>query len=359
MFHSCSKGDVAHAKTWYEEKHYSKYSLKELATFNKFQNVGLTFAFQMYGLSNGQFENNDTTSPAVLHDFITLKLDEANLSTNLQSIEGKQQVCEQASTMALWYVLYMQASYELWGAMEDCRIYGDPNYNNELAGISDPNVFADRFIAFWVGSLNDSLDSTVGYSPFSSTNEVGKYFGTVENGVSTANTNILLGYDNLSALLGKDGCEEDYVDKTMMSMWIVNNRITPYMMVPLIQHLIKALVENDQMNIDVYATLVIPQLSQCRKSNYEYLKEQLMDDEKEFDTMKLHDIMKVLQESYDCLGLTCEDIGKPMGTNDSLLHCNDVDFNPPILAGYYATADVRHNARVDLDLHQMNLLVCA
>ena len=140
-------------------------------------------------------------------------------------------------------------------------------------------------------------------------------------------------------------------------MWILNNQIAPQMMVPLIQHLIKSILLKNQGMITVYARMVVPQLVQCKKSHYEYLVESLLDNP--YDELKIHSIMKALQECYGCLGITCADIGTPEGVTDSLLSCDDIDLMKPKFAGYQATTDVGEEARIDLDIHQMNILVSA
>jgi hypothetical protein len=371
MFHFCENNngssttlDAAHE--FYKGKHSSKYSLQELATLDRFKS-GLTFAFQIYGLigkdldlviDSGKYTSfADRYINSLLLD-TTPRSTDADVAQDDAPAPWNESKCKKASTAAVWHVLFMQANYELWGGMVDCSISGDPNFNNEAAGIGDHNAKADEFIAYWVGSLNDSLSSKDGYSPFSATNEVGEYFNTLQfGGLAYANKNILMGYESLSALLSDDrSCDEDTVQSTLDSMWIINNQITPYMMVPLIQNLIRAMIQEDQAMIDVYAHMVVPQMSQCRHSQHKYLKEHLID--LEYDHRKLHSLIKVLQDSYGCFGLTCEDIGRPKEhTNDSLLWCSSADYEKPNLAGYPATTDVREESQMDLDVHQMNILM--
>ncbi len=352
MYQECSKNDFKTARTTYESNHYAKYSLKQLATTSKFQNIGMTYAFQMYGLTNEKFEQYTDDQKQQYRNFADVFIQSLLVDENVDYAK-----CEQASIATVWLVLYMQASYELWGAMEDCGISGDPNYNNEAAGIPDHNSKADEFIAYWVGSLNEDLKSVTGYSPFSATNKIAQYFGTLDNnGAAFANMQILTGYESLSALLSSDDvCDMDNSPSTLKSMWLINNQITPFMLVPLIQHLIKAMIEDKQTSIDVYAKIVVPQLIQCRSSTYNYLKENLLD--KKFDRKNIHLIVKALQNSYDCLGIKCEDIGVPEGTFDSNLFCTDKDYDKPNFAGYQSTVDVREEAEIDLDVHQMKILV--
>eukprot|EP00558_Chaetoceros_sp_UNC1202_P008118 CAMPEP_0197252928 /NCGR_PEP_ID=MMETSP1429-20130617/63071_1 /TAXON_ID=49237 /ORGANISM="Chaetoceros sp., Strain UNC1202" /LENGTH=100 /DNA_ID=CAMNT_0042715437 /DNA_START=13 /DNA_END=312 /DNA_ORIENTATION=- len=88
--------------------------------------------------------------------------------------------------------------------------------------------------------------------------------------------------------------------------------------------------------IGIYSRIVVPQLSQCRYSNYKYMKDAFLDNE--YDPAKFHQTLKVLQDSYSCLGITCIDIGSPRYAGDSSLECNDV--YTPIMAGYPASTPV-------------------
>ena len=364
MYQECEREDYHTAYKMYTSTHSSKYFLKEIATKDDFQNTGLFYAFQMYGLTAGRFDQfSDKTPYTNFADVYietqfnsTIKKNDSN--NNYYYGDAAASRCKKAATASVWQVLFLQAQHELWDAMKDCQISGDPNYSNEAAGIPDHNAKADEFIAYWVGSLNDSLETKSKYSLFSSTNEISKYFDTMEHKVASVNTKIIEGYQSLSALLSHDdSCDEDRAPRTLKAMWKINNMITPQMMVPLIQHLIRSmLVEEENDLIEVYAKMVVPQMAQCRHSTYSYLQTTLLDSA--FDKTKIHDIMKALQDSYGCLGITCEDVGVPADfKTDTLLSCKDSDYSRPVLAGYIATTDVREEAMVDLDLHQMNLLV--
>ena len=394
MFQECSydsavKGDYTKVKEAYEASHYSKYSLKDLATNPKFQNVGLTFAYQMYGLSGGETGTVGTADPETIKSTSNFdRMENKTPFTNfadvyIQSLlkqdnkdhhnsnNNPSTRCQQAATAAIWQISFMQSQYQLWSAMEDCRISSDPSYNNEIAGINpDHNAKADEFIAYWVGSLmggagNDfshsNIASTDGYSPFSLANEIAGYFATSElDGVALSNYQILTGYESLSALLSNDrSCDADMAPSTLKSMWIINNQITRSMMIPLIQHFIKAMIEDDKGMVHMYATIIVPQLIQCRYSNYEYLSNELLGDQ-EFNKKNIHAIMKRLQDSYSCLNIECKDIGVPYSStayHDSHLSCNDGDYIYADLAGYQTTEDVREESKIDLDIRQMNILV--
>jgi len=408
MFVACNSHDYSTAKELYESHAHSKYSLKDLATMGtsasatadmrKNTNNGLTFAFQMYGMTmasssifggitldgnGGNGGNKDSSTGAIKHNFDSFTTEErerlinfahTDISSSFDYLlrvndndETKSTTCNAIATAAMWQITYLHASSELWNAMHECTIMADPNYNNAAAGIDshDLNSKADEFIAHWIGgNVNDlsSHDDRNG-SLFSSSNAIALKFDKASqevHGLSIANRLVVSGYETLSSILSDDtACDEDSgkAVATVESMWRTNVQLTSSMMIPLIQHLIIAMLENqDQLFIDVYAKMVVPQLAVCRHSNYVYLTEVLLDNV--YDETKLHKIMTVLQDSYGCLGITCEDIGKPQGYyGDSYLFCSDEDYAEPVLAGYVATADVREQAKIDLDIHHMKILM--
>lgn len=396
MFAACESNDFSKAKEMYESKYHSKYSLKELATADEFQNIGLTFAFQMYGLMNVHSSTSsndngnvvdmktgenirakDASTGTIRNDFDSFtdaqrqyftdythhNLMEPTFDFLLDDDSGdlttKSRKCTQIATAAVWQITLLHVSYELWGAMHECTISGDPNYNNAAAGIGDLNAKVDEFIAYWVGADVADLETTGKHSLFTSTNEISKKFHKNKkiHGLAHANSLVMAGYESLSGLMtnGNDACSEDTVAETVESMWITNNQIMSYMMIPLVQHLIIAMLDNDQLLIDVYAGMIVPQLAKCRHSNYVFLRDVLLNGA--YDSDDIHAIMKVLQDSYDCLSIRCEDIGMPKGYNDSLLSCNDSQYKDPELAGYVATTDVREQSKIDLDIHHMKILV--
>lgn len=390
MFTACEVNDFRSAKEAYESTLHSKHSLRQLATMDEFQNIGMTSAFQTYGLMSvlNDKKNEDNTSNiyqggkeastgAIRHNFDKLESTQQKYVTsythqnlieptfaallsddNEDDDSTKAKKCLQIATAAVWQITYLHVTYELYGAMNECSISGDPNYNNAAAGLGDLNVKIDEFIAYWVGSDVPDLETVGTASLFVSTNAVAGLFDKNQenHGMAHANAMILGGYEALSGLMSDDtACDVDSVAETVESMWIYSNRITSYMMIPLIQHLIIAMLDEDQLMIDVYAGMVVPQLSQCRHSNFLYLRDTLLNGA--YDSDNIHDVLKVLQDSYECLGILCRDIGTPNGYNDSLLGCKDSQYTDPELAGYMASTDVREEAKMDLDIHHMKILM--
>ena len=338
MYSLCRRGDTQGARSIYTSGKYATHSLRYLATHHNHLDGDITFAFQTYGLSGGKPKDAAKHS-LFASEYVEKQFDDGN--------------CETAVHAAQYIILWMHVSYELWNTVKSCAIHADPTYDNEAAGVDNLPKFADQIVAYWVGSIQGDAEGSSGYSLYSAANEIGEAFGTDIVGGAKVNRNILSSYEALSGILSKsDACTE--YTRSMDDMWPVLGEISRQMMIPQIQFLIQAMLEEDKPAIDIFATIVVPQLSQCRYSSYKYLKEVFLDNE--YDSSKFHKTLNVLKSLYPCLGLTCRDIGAPHKYNDSALGCPNYQRSPN-LAGYPSDTDVQQQSLIDLDMHQINILV--
>eukprot|EP00804_Cyclotella_cryptica_P029842 CCRYP_010766-RA/>CCRYP_010766-RA protein AED:0.12 eAED:0.12 QI:895/1/1/1/0.33/0.25/4/194/515 len=115
---------------------------------------------------------------------------------------------------------------------------------------------------------------------------------------------------------------------------------------PLAQMLIYSMKEEDQeIKVGMYAKAVIPQLSQCRPSTQRKLKSYLLD--KTYDRKDFSRILTLLQQSYDCLGFSCADVGAY--NNSEVAECAGYESTTP-MAGFVPVEDVRSLSKLDLDV---------
>jgi hypothetical protein len=337
----CSEDNVESARNIYKDGKYGEHSLRYLATHPHHFNNDLTFAFQMYGLSGGKPEDS-ANYELFASQYIDKLFD-----------EGK---CGTAVLASLELITWMHVSYVNWDILRSCSIAADPEFDNLAAGVDNLPGKADQIVAYWIGSIQRGSDSTGGYSLYSKANIVGDLFGTTIISGSRVNKNILDDYEIISGILSQENaCVSDYTKlRTSEALWPALVDISRQMLVPQIQQLIYAMLEENLDDIGVHARIVIPQLSQCRYSSYNFLKGVLLDNL--YDPSKFHKTLKALQSSYSCLGLSCQDIGIPHEFDDSALGCN-VYSDVPVLAGYPAGSDVTEESKIDLDIHQINILV--
>ena len=97
-------------------------------------------------------------------------------------------------------------------------------------------------------------------------------------------------------------------DDQIESLWKNVHRILSRMYVPMVQMLIHSLKQEDQADkVRMYSLALVPQLSQCRPTIHLKLKGYLLD--REYDRDDFPRILDLLQQSYDCLGISCADVG--------------------------------------------------
>ena len=321
--HECTISEnYDYAREIYQEGRNTKdYSLSSFSLLDDFRS-GPIHAFQKYGLMRGDLQKDsleewDEKLKWFGHDYI------------LKHFEDDD--CYIAANAALVLNVWMKVASELWGGWDECRNLSDPDYMVDF----DPNKKADDFIAFWVGSLQSDLADTGGFSLFSLTNEIGHYFGTVDrNDVALANHAIVSSYEDASALLSKtDACSQDDTEhSTIRELWNIYNVISTQMLIPLMQLLFRAMIEKNVDEVKLYATIVVPQISQCRTSTFEHLKANLLD--RSYDSAKFYDLYESLISTFDCLGISCDDIGTPNG--HSVPMCNGPNL---VLAEYPSSAE--------------------
>jgi hypothetical protein len=322
--HECSTSEnYDYAREIYQQGRNAKYSLASFSLLDEFRS-GPIHAFQKYGLLRGDLQKEsqeewDETLKWFGHDYI------------LKHFEDEE--CNYASDAALILNVWMKVASELWEGWDECRSLSDTNYYVDF----DPNRKADEFIAYWVGSLQSDLANRWGSSLFSLTNEIGYYFGTLDrNGVAFANQAIVGSYEDASAFLSKpDACSADDTEHTTIKeLWKIYNVISSQMLIPLIQLLLRAMIEKDFEGIKLYATIVVPQTSQCRTSTFEHLKANLLD--RTYDPANFVELYQSLISTFDCLGIRCDEIGIPKG--HSVPICRDSNL---VLAEYPPTTEVR------------------
>jgi hypothetical protein len=253
----------------------------------------------------------------------------------------------QASTVL---VVGMYATHLLWKGLLDCvsRRGGYATAGNGTGYDShlDPRKAFDEFIALYIGADQTLAPDWDGDMLYELAQAGGDRFGTVDayEGEAYANVDVKLRYQEVQRLLsGDEYCTRD---DQVMSLWKLVNQILSSMYVPLYQMLIHSMKQDGDTTKDqadkvrMYSLALIPQLSQCRPSIHSKLKEYLLD--KTYDRDDFPRILQLLQLSYDCLGITCADIGAYRDDNDevTIAECANYEANHP-LASFVPKEDVR------------------
>eukprot|EP00957_Ditylum_brightwellii_P104208 7936995-Ditylum_brightwellii.AAC.1 len=116
-------------------------------------------------------------------------------------------------------------------------------------------------------------------------------------------------------IIGKNLCSSQKEDSYVQFRHNVNSIIS-YMNVPLVQNLIRHLLDaSDRDFMEMYAIAILPQIRLCNPGVFDQMLDKLV-----FRKGKVAnpiDDVKLLQSVYSCLGITCEMVGEFRGRRDN------------------------------------------
>lgn len=251
---------------------------------------------------------------------------------------------EDAGDAILVLNVWMYATHLLYNGIHTCQkmINADEQGLFELGGGG-----MDEFIALWI-SHDGGAGTSGGSGLYGLTNYAAELFGMV-TGEANSNTKLKELYHEGTVILSfPDACNRND-DRTVPQLWSVVQRMTSQMMIPLMQLLLDALLQEDVERVKFLALAVVPQVAQCRPSVYKRLKEELLGNTVSFG--KNRDIIFDLQQTYDCFGFTCADIGTYKV--DQVPQCKDFPVNYA-MAEYTPTTQV-HSVSVYEEHYSMRL----
>lgn len=241
--------------------------------------------------------------------------------------------------------LWMETANELFQMVTNCK-------NQKLK--DDDGVHSiDEAAAYWLGDAKTDSQVEHGHLLYALAEEMALNFDTVgANGQAVANTNLLqLLHAAKLELSYPDACSEDQAT-ARRTRHVVNKAISQ-MMVPLVQGLIHNILVEDKHRVKVYAHAVVPHLVSCSVHVHAYLMEKLIFGS--YVASEIDEIVLKLQSVYDCLGITCADIG--YHKDPSLeIDCSDVD-EIKSLCGYRTRTDAGEYAQLDLDILELDVLM--
>jgi hypothetical protein len=343
MAASISQGNYLDARRIYENgknsPQYDMYgnemddllSLQRMAKIEADEGMGVfkedpSYMFQVLGMADIGQSISDTIA---LHGGYA---DTYIMEELFDSDDGN--LAAQASTIL---VVSMYASHMLWDGLQDCVAVKNGYVPEEdQTGKINPKQSFDNFIALYVGAGQTLAPDWQGDMLYELAQAGGDLFDTVDsNGEALVNSDIRESYQQLQRLMS----EEDYCqrDESVESAWRLVNHILSRMYVPMVQMLIHSMKqETDAHKVRMYSMAVIPQLSQCTPSIHQKLKEYLLDNQ--YKAENFPRILELLQQSYDCLGFSCQDVGAYNG--DEVAECAEYETSHP-LASFIPKTDVR------------------
>ena len=343
-----------------------KFSLASIGTKlvgNGLSKASPNFLFQLYGLAGLSTDLNELLKNSQYADsYIRTAISDSS------TLAG-----DSILALSLW----MYTTHVMYQGLDTCQ---------KLTLADNPSQFKlagggmDEFIALWIGTGQEPASSD-GYSLYALTERAADLFGTSsQNGESPVNSNLKSLYQEGAVILSDPAACSKQSDGTPQQLWSVVHRAISQMNVPLIQMLIKSLLDGDTSATELYALAIAPQIAQCRPSIFKRLNEELLSGNPNFS--KSQSILADLQDIYACLGITCDMVGTYSGSSTVTgasrpLLC-DAAVTDLSLAQYYPSSDVQpvssssaapfsyflisHShwsmqiARIDLDILQMKIL---
>uniref|UniRef100_A0A7S4AQH0 Uncharacterized protein n=1 Tax=Pseudo-nitzschia australis TaxID=44445 RepID=A0A7S4AQH0_9STRA len=257
--------------------------------------------------------------------------------------ESAQIATEAALVLNIW----MEIVHLMHETLRACK-------NKQLR--DDDGVFLmDAAVAYWIGDGQVAGDADNGHLLYALSERFGMSFSIDNANQSRTNTNILRLFNEAKNEVSlPNACSESQM--TYKRLRGIVNRLIPQMAVPLIQGLIFNLRATDRERVKIYAHAFIPLVAGCRLSLYESLKEKLLSNQ-EYNVVDVEAIIDLIRQSYNCLGLECDDIGVHLSEEtDGAPRCKDSDADAH-LAGYEPASDIRDYSRLDLDIREMDVLL--
>ena len=224
---------------------------------------------------------------------------------------------EAAKKGTAYMVIWMYVIRELRDAIDDCNVECDLECaadDPSCTQCNDEPVKAwDEGVAFYSGSLAQQADHGDGYLLLSLANKRGLNFGTHTDGMSWVNTEIFELFHEGAKHLAERDCRK--AEKKA-------ERIIALMQVPLIQGTLRyahknseygSVEEDDADTIEkhnaegaTFAAAVLPMLNKCSSKDADTVYKHMKVGKLRSDYPA---VRNAFENNYDCLGITCEDIG--------------------------------------------------
>ena len=306
-----------------------------------------TYLFQLYGLSQG--------NPDDISDDIRFYAD-TFVGRLLQ--DRIRFAAEAAKVLNLW----MFAVHRVWETMRSCwpDLYPSTEFKNAISML-------DQSMAFWIGSgfgdNNFDEGNPDGHALYNLAQETGAKFGTngkseefaetTGEGLANVNSNIKALFEEANLLITTENVCGVFDLTTSTDLYKILNGLVGQMTVPLLQGLIGSMHDpaTPPYVVRMYALAIVPQLSVCHPSSHAFLQKSLIFDD--FKEENFSSLLAALQSTYECLGITCADVGTFM--KGRVPQCADVPDNLP-LAGFSPDTPVKQHAKIDLDILQIKAL---
>ena len=161
--------------------------------------------------------------------------------------------------------------------------------------------------AFYVGDADPEKDQPTGNLFFGLAQEMSDYYVFFEDKEPNINSVMLSLFGHAHALIRSDGEGCSVNSTTVSTLNAIVNTMTRQMTIPLVQGLVNALKIADQGLVHLYASTILPLISQCNDRENEFFESVLIGGSLVATNVEAN--IDMTYRVLPCLGLMCSDIG--------------------------------------------------
>lgn len=220
-----------------------------------------------------------------------------------------------ASEAAVALNMWMAVVDKLYDTVHDCK----ENSNNPNSLKKDGGVHTlDEAAAFWIGDSQVTGDPYQGHLLYAFTEKIGEIFNQDAGGQTEVNRRLMRLFNEAKdQITFANACTVQ--SNTHVKLKHIVDEMVSVMSIPLLQSLIHGLFSNDHERVQLYAVSIVPLIAGCNPNTYAILREKLIDNF--YKAVEFDEVFKLLQSTYQCLGISCDDLGTYQQTGS--LSCTD------------------------------------
>lgn len=245
--------------------------------------------------------------------------------------------------------VFMMIAHQLYEAVDACE-----------KKQSNVDVLIDSAVGLWIGREQGMGIYNSGWMMYSIAQDAANFYGVAE-GEAHVNKELMDQFIKAQNIVQQ--CNSD--SKTVEPLRMLVEDIIRNLSKPLLQHLLYQMSEGNFKYVELYALAFIPLTISVDEGAFEYLRDRLFQGyswDKSIDNNLILAFAKVLHG----MRFECADLGDVSNANEKLkglvdLICNQmaVSYNSSFIAAYETTTNVKELARIDLDVHQIDLFMRA
>lgn len=224
----------------------------------------------------------------------------------------------------------------------------------------EPATSIDSAVGLWIGKETANGKFRSGYSLYSLAQSAFRIYGNDE-AEAPINTKLMAMFNTAQA--HAKACESEGTQEVTQSLYHTVEDILNELGKPILQMLLYFASKDEADPTELYALSFLPRAISCDINAYTTLRDSFFDGY-ERGTLSNQVILKDLAGVMHCFRYSCDDIGDPAKLEanhaqvvNSICESLRTDFAGSKLAGYVPSSNVAELARLDLDLHQMDLMM--